>query len=152
MIRVVGTVWLLLAAGLAASAEGAPARAPVPLPALQEPGMADEMIYVNFDQVDIRVMLKTIGDITGINFVVDSVSGAITVMSPSKIRLGDIYGVMESVLQVKGYAAVPAGTGGLVKIIPRADAVRHNLEVRISADPAEIPVNDSVVTQIMPLK
>jgi len=59
---------------------------------------------------------------------------------------------MESVLEVKGYAAVPAGTGGLVKIIPRADAVRHNLEVRIGADPAEIPLNDSVVTQIMPLK
>jgi len=153
MIRVFGMVCLSLAVGLATPAESVPSRAPVPLPALEEPGMADEMIYVNFDQVDIRVMLKTIGDITGINFVVDdSVSGTVTVMSPSKIRLGDIYGVMESVLEVKGFAAVPAGTGGLVKIIPRADAVRHNLEVRISADPAEIPLNDSVVTQIMPLK
>jgi general secretion pathway protein D len=153
MIRVVGMVCLSLAVGLATPAESVPSRAPVPLPALEEPGMADELIYVNFDQVDIRVMLKTIGDITGINFVVDdSVSGTVTVMSPSKIRLGDIYGVMESVLDVKGYAAVPAGAGGLVKIVPRADAVRRNLEVRIGADPAEIPQNDSLVTQIMPLK
>jgi general secretion pathway protein D len=124
----------------------------VTLPALSEPGMADELIYVNFDQVDIRVMLKTVGDLTGINFVVDdTVSGTVTVMSPTKIRLGDIYGVLESVLDVEGYAAVPSGSGGLVKIVPRQDAVKQNLPVRIGADPSQIPQNDSLVTQIIPL-
>lgn len=73
----------------------------VNLPVLAKPGMADELIYVNFDQVDIRVMLKTIGDITGINFVVDdSIRGTVTVMSPTKIRLGEIYEVLESILEV----------------------------------------------------
>jgi general secretion pathway protein D len=124
----------------------------VTLPALAEPGMADELIYVNFDQVDIRVMLKTVGELTGINFVVeDSVTGTVTVMSPTKIRLGDIYSVLESVLDVQGYAAVPSGSGGLVKIVPRADAVKQNLPVRIGADPSQIPQNDSLVTQIIPL-
>ena len=41
---------------------------PVNLPILDEPGKADELIYVNFDQVDIRAMLKTFGDITGIKY------------------------------------------------------------------------------------
>ncbi len=124
----------------------------VALPALDEPGVADERIYVNFDQVDIRVMLKTVGELTGINFVVDdSVTGTVTVMSPTKIRLGEIYDVLETVLDVKGYAAVPAGKGGLVKIVPKADAVKQNLPVRIGADPSEIPQNDSLVTQIIPL-
>jgi general secretion pathway protein D len=148
----VGAVCVVLAGSLAMAAEGPVSRGPVNLPALDEPGMADELIYVNFDQVDIRVMLKTIGDITGINFVVDdSITGTVTVMSPSKIRLGEIYSVLESVLDVKGFAAVPAGTGGLVKIVPRADAVRRNLQVRIGADPTEIPQNDALVTQIIPL-
>ncbi len=134
------------------------------LPVLDKPGMAegpqsrfigignpDELISVNFDQVDIRIMLKTIGDITGINFVVDdSVKGTVTVMSPTKIRLGDIYKVLESVLEVKGYAAVPAGD--LVKIVPKAKAVKHNLQVRIGSNPLEIPQSDSFVTQIIPLK
>ncbi|MHC4222167.1 MAG: hypothetical protein ACYST9_07065, partial [Planctomycetota bacterium] len=84
---------------------------------------SDELISVNFEQVDIRIMLKTIGDITGINFVVDdSVKGNVTVMSPTKIRLGDIYKVLESVLEVKGFAAVQAGD--LVKIVPKAKAVK----------------------------
>ena len=124
----------------------------VNLPALSEPGMADQPIYVNFDQVDIRVMLKTVGEITGINFIVDdSITGTVTLMSPTKIRLGEIYKYLESVLDVKGYAAVPTGAGNLVKIVPRAEAIKRNFQVRIGADPTEIPRTDSIVTQFIPL-
>lgn len=120
-------------------------------PVLNEPGMADELISLNFDKVDIHAVLKTVGDITGINFVVDkSVTGPITVMSPTKIRLGDLYGTLESILDVQGYAAVPAGD--LVKIVPKAEAAKRSLQVRIGSDPEQIPQVDSVVTQIMPLK
>jgi general secretion pathway protein D len=124
----------------------------VSLPALEEANMADELVYVNFDQVDIRVMLRTISEITGINFVVDDrIQGTVTVISPTKIRLGEIYRVLESILDVKGYAAIPAGAGNLVKIVPRAEAVNRNVQVRIGGDPSEIPRTDSLVTQIIPL-
>ena len=143
---------VLFAGAVVEAGERPLAETPVALPAIDGAGMADEMIYVNFDQVDIRVMLKTVGELTGINFVVDdSVTGTVTVMSPTKIRVDEIYDVLESVLDVKGYAAVPSGKGGLVKIVPKADDVKQNLPVRIGADPAEIPLNDSLVTQIMPL-
>jgi len=123
----------------------------VNIPVLKKPGMADQLISVNFDQVDVRTMLKTIGDITGINFVVDdSVHGKVTVMSPTKIRLGDLYNVLQSVLEVKGYAAVPSGK--IVKIIPRAQAAKQDLEVRVGADPAKIPLGDFLVTQIIPIR
>ncbi len=111
----------------------------------------DELISVNFDQVDIRIMLKTIGDITGISFIVDdSVRGTVTVMSPTKMRLGELYKILESILEVKGYAAVPAG--GFVKVVSRAEASKRNLQVRIGSKPSEISQSDSVVTQIIPLK
>ena len=121
------------------------------LPALTDPNMADELISVNFDQVDIRVMLKTIGDITGINFVVDdAVRGTVTVMSPTQIRLGDVYRFMESILEVNGCAAVPGPD--LVKIVPRAEATSRNLRVQVGSDPEQIPVSDTLVTQIIPLR
>ncbi|MCJ7730394.1 MAG: type II secretion system secretin GspD [Sedimentisphaerales bacterium] len=123
----------------------------VNLPALDKPGMADELISVNFDQVDVRTVLKTIGDITGINFIIDDrVQGTVTVLSPSKIRLSEIYNFLESILEVKGYAAVPSGN--LVKIVPRAEATKRNLQVRIGGNPAEIPESDCFVTQIIPLR
>ena len=122
----------------------------VNMPALDKPGMADELISVNFEQVDIRTVLKTIGDITGINFVVDeNVRGPVTLMSPTKIRLGNLYEVLESILEVQGYAAVPSEN--LVKIVPRADAAKRNLEVHVGSNPAEIPLSDSIITQIIPL-
>ena len=122
----------------------------VNMPVLDKPGMADELLSVNFEQVDIRTVIKTIGDITGINFVVDdNVSGTVTLMSPTKIRLGDLYEYLESILEVQGYAAVPAEN--LVKIVPRADAVKRNLQVRVGSNPADIPKSDSIITQIMPL-
>jgi general secretion pathway protein D len=120
-------------------------------PLLDKSGMSDELISVNFDQVDIRIVLKTVGDITGINFVVDdNVSGAVTVMFPTKIRVGDLYTVLESILEVKGFAAVPAGSN-LVKIVPRAEAAKRNVQVRFGGNPSEIPLNDSLITQIIPL-
>ncbi len=120
------------------------------IPILNEPGMADRLVSVNFDQVDIRMVLKTIGDITGINFVVDkSVAGPVTVISPTKIRLGKLYGMLESILDVQGYAAIPGD--GLVKVVPKARAGKHSLLVRLGTDPAQIPQTDSIVTQIMPL-
>ena len=131
--------------------EDASSESVVGLPVLDKPGMSDELICVNFDEVDIRMVLKTVGDITGINFVVDdSVRGTVTVMFPTKIRLSEVYKGLESILDVKGFAAVPAGRN-LVKIVPRAEAAKRNLQVRFGSDPAKIPRNDSVVTQIIPL-
>ena len=122
----------------------------VNMPVLDKPGMADELVSVNFDHVDIRAVLKTVGDITGINFVVDeSVQGTVTVMSPTEIPLSKIYDFLESILEVTGYAAVP--TEDFVKIVPRTEAATRNLQVYVGSDPSQIPQNDAVITQIMPL-
>ena len=120
-------------------------------PLLIKPETADQLVSVNFDNVDIRAVLKTIGEITGINFIPhQTVTGTVTVMSPTPIRLGDLYAFLQSILDVYGYAAVE--TDNAVKIIPKAEAAKNYAQVRIGADPAYMPRNDAIVTQIMPLK
>ena len=122
----------------------------VEMPLLSEPGAVDSMVSLDFDQADIRVFIKTIGHLTGINFLIDdNVRGTVTLISPTRIRLGEVYKILESVLQVKGYAAVPAGK--IVKILPRNDAAKSNLLIRVGGDPESIPTDDSLVTQIIPL-
>lgn len=120
------------------------------MPLLSEPGAADSLISLDFDQVDLRLFIKTIGHLTGINFLIDDkVKGTVTLMSPTKMRVGDVYDILESVLQVKGFAAVPAGK--IVKIISRADAAKSNMLIRVGNNPGLIPVDDSLVTQVIPL-
>ncbi len=121
------------------------------MPELLKPGVADKLISLDFDQVEIKIFIKTIGELTGINFLIDdNIRGTVTLISPTKIRLGEVYEVFESVLQVKGYAAVPAGK--IVKIIPRAEASKSNILIRVGGNPELIPQNDTVVTQIIPIR
>ena len=121
------------------------------MPELLKPGVADKLISLDFDQVDIKIFIKTIGELTGINFLIDdSIRGTVTLISPTRIRLGEVYEVFESVLQVKGYAAVPAGR--IVKIIPRAEASKSNILIRVGGNPDLIPQNDAVVTQIIQIR
>lgn len=123
----------------------------VAMPFLSEPAAANRLISLDLNQVDIRVFIKTVGQLTGVNFLVDDgIQGTVSLISPSKIRVGEVYRVLESVLQTKGYAAVPAGS--LVKIVPRAEGVRNNLSIHIGSDPSSIPVDDSLVTQIIRLQ
>jgi len=118
---------------------------------LADPNLADKPITIDFENVDIRVVLDTIGQITGINFMVDErVKGTVTVLSPTQIRLGDLYEFLESILVVNGYAAIPREN--FVKIVPRSEAAKQNLKVRIGSDPAGIPQDDSFVTQIINLR
>jgi general secretion pathway protein D len=131
-----------------ANIPAAPAKA-APSAAVATP--AGDMVAVNFEQVDIRTVLKSIGEITSTNFIPSAgVAGPVTVMSPTPIRLSQVYGFLQSVLDVYGYATVE--TDNAIKVVPKAEAVKRNLEVHIGADPAFIPKTDALITQILPLK
>jgi len=136
--------------------EPKPSAAPtqgIKMPLLQRGGTTDpnELVSVNFDNVEIRTMLKTIGEITGINFIPhDSVTGTVTVMSPTPIRLGEIYTFLQSVLDVHGYATIEMDNA--IKVVPKAEAAKSHSQVRVGADPAGIPRTDAIIRQIIPLQ
>ena len=68
------------------------------------------MVSMDFENVDIRVVIKYISDLTGKNFIIDqNVRGPVTVISPTKIPLDEVYRVFESILEVRGFVTVPSG-------------------------------------------
>ena len=112
---------------------------------------ADEKyITMDFDQVDIKVFIKFISEITGKNFVVDDkVKGKVTVLSPSQINVHEAYKVFESVLEVNGLTAVPSGD--VTKIVPSVSARQKNIETLLTLGKMNRP-GDTFVTQIIPLQ
>ena len=83
--------------------------------------VSNELISIDFNNVDIAVLIKFISDLTGKNMVVDQrVTGKVTIISPDKITVAAAYKVFESVLEVYGYTAIESG--GLVKIMPLSEA------------------------------
>jgi general secretion pathway protein D len=112
-------------------------------------GQAKKTISMDFDQVDIKVFIKFISELTGKNFVVDDkVRGKVTVLSPSKISVEEAYKVFESVLEVHGFTTVPAGK--VIKVVPSVEARQKSVELRRAPEFVPRP-DDRIITQIMPL-
>ncbi len=113
---------------------------------------SDKYVTIDFNDVDITVLIKFISELTGKNFIVDNrVRGKVTIISPEKISVKEAYKVFESVLEVHGFATVPSGQ--VTKIVPSPDARSKNIETRIKSGllQGEQP-EDKIVTQLIPLR
>ncbi|MCX7545174.1 secretin N-terminal domain-containing protein [Marinicella gelatinilytica] len=72
---------------------------------------------LNLQDTDIRLLVETISDMTGKNFVVDpEVQGKITVISSQPIPEKEVYDLFLSVLSVNGYTTEEQGN--VIKILP----------------------------------
>lgn len=76
---------------------------------------------LNLNEVDMHVMIDTVADITGKNFIVDPhVAGKVTVVTAKPMRASQIYEIFLSILKVHGFAAV--ADGNIVKIVQNVNA------------------------------
>ncbi len=109
-------------------------------------------VTLNLRDVDIRTLIDTVSKATGINFVVDPrVRGNVTVVSSTPMDRDALYQVFLSVLEVYGYAAVPAGP--VVKIVPSINA-RQTLQLHGKGEALitrVIRVDTVPVLQLLPL-
>ncbi|MBI3325204.1 MAG: type II secretion system protein GspD, partial [Nitrospinae bacterium] len=95
---------------------------------LHTPSAQSDVVAVDFESVDLRVFIKFVSEVTGRVFVLDDrVRGQVSVVFANKIPVDQLYEVLESVLEVKGYAAIPAGR--LTKIVPLNTAKQRGIEV-----------------------
>ncbi len=125
---------------------------PQPVQAAETPTASgttgERYITIDFENVDIRVFIKYISELTGKNFIIDkAVQGNVTIVSPTRISEDDAYRVFESVLEVNGFTTVKAGA--VTKILPSSEARSKNVETVFGgiSEP-----EDRMVTQLIPLK
>jgi general secretion pathway protein D len=103
-----------------------------------------QLITMDFQDVEIGVLVKFISEITGKNFILDEkVRGKVTVISPTKITIEEAYRVFQSILDVKGFTTLPAGP--VTKIVPVREAKESGAPLATRA------VGDQFVTQLVPL-
>jgi general secretion pathway protein D len=108
----------------------------------------EEKITVNFVNADIQSVIKTVGQHTGRNFIIDPrVTGTVNIVSERPVSRDLLYQIFLSALRVQGFAAVEGD--GFVKIVPEAEA-------KTSANPtgaeaARTP-GDRIVTQVFILQ
>ena len=125
--------------------------APFSLCAQQKTAPADDaMITMDFQDVDLTVLIKFISELTGKNFILDEkVTGKkVTVISPSKVSKQEAYRVFESILEIKGLSTVPAGK--VIKIVPSKEATSKSLKTVLDKERA--PTSDTLITRLVSLQ
>jgi general secretion pathway protein D len=107
-------------------------------------------VQLDFNDVELSVVIDTIAQLTGTNFIYDDkVRGRVTVISPAPMSKDQAYAVFESILQVKGFTTVKT-PGGVVKIIPIRDAKESSVETLQGRQIT--PDRDRFVTRLIPLQ
>ena len=86
------------------------------------------LVAVDFENVDLRVFIKFVSEVTGRVFLLDDrVRGQISIRFANRIPVAELHDVLESVLEVKGFATIASGS--ITKIVPLGSAKQRGIEV-----------------------
>jgi len=105
---------------------------------------------IDFNDVELRKVIETVSEITGRNFLIDDrVQGRVTVIGPKSLTAEEVYQVFLSILQVKGFATVPAGK--IFKIVPAANMGTRELDMKVGPAGGH-GKTDRYMTQVIPVR
>ncbi len=111
-------------------------------------GSKEVVTDFNFPDADILDIAKTLGKLTGKNFILDKdVKGRITIISNSAITVGDAWKAFLTALDINGFALIPSGN--YIRIARQRDAKDKQLKT-YTGDYA--PETDALITRLFPLK
>ncbi len=107
-----------------------------------------DQIALNLQDVDIRVLINTVAEVSGKNFIVDPrVKGKVSVISGSPLDPDQLYGVFLSILEVHKFATVE--TGNIIKVLP-SNVIKQSPTPTLF-EPTDDD-SDEQITQIIQLK
>jgi len=118
--------------------------ATVPLQCIHAQAVESDKSAINLKNVDIHSLIETVSERTGKNFIVDPrVRATVTVISSEPVDEDKLYELFLSVLDVHGFAAVPAGS--FIKIVPAINGVQS--AVPVLKEP--VVTGDELVTEVI---
>lgn len=106
-------------------------------------------VTMDFPDVEIKDMVKSISEITGKNFVIESsVSGKVSIMSPTPVTVDEAYAAFESALSMKGYAVCQEGK---VNKIMKKSAAKRECGIPVEEE-YSVANGDEMITRIIPIQ
>lgn len=116
--------------------------------AFGQEGGDEPQVTLNLQDVDIRVLINTVAEVSGKNFIVDPrVQGKVSVISGASLNPDQLYDVFLSILEVHNFATVDSGT--IIKVLP-ANVIKQRPTPTLFSPTEES--NDAQITQIIQLE
>lgn len=113
-----------------------------------DPANKEQITDFNFPNAEVMDIAKTLGRLTGKNFLVDKdVKGTVTIISNSPITVSDAWRAFLTTLDMSGLSLVP--TGKFLRIMRQSDAKGKNVRLYSNGN---APNTDALVTKIFKIK
>lgn len=113
----------------------------------QQQGADDAQVTLNLQDVDIRILINTVAEVSGKNFIVDPrVKGKVSVISGASLDPEQLYDVFLSILEVHNFATVDSGT--VIKVLP-SNVIKQRPTPTLFSPTQD--TNDAQITQIIQL-
>jgi general secretion pathway protein D len=147
-----GTARVAQPTGTPMPAPSASAMQPVTLAPPAGTDSNPDELRLNFDNVPLDMVLNYLSDAAGFIIVMDTqVHGNVSVISSHPMTRIEAVDLLNAVLNQNGYAAIR--NGRTLTIVDKNDAKTRDIPVNTySGDPASIPKNDEIVTEIIPIR
>ncbi|MEE9534071.1 MAG: type II secretion system secretin GspD, partial [Acidimicrobiia bacterium] len=116
-----------------------------------QPSSSLGKVVLNFDEADLRSVIRVVGDLVGINYVLDpAVGGAVTIQTAGKISVSELLPTLEQILAVNGFTMVQVGD--LYRVVPVARARQLPIATRMGSRAFPVPAEDRVIIQVIPVR
>lgn len=109
--------------------------------------VSSRMISVHFEEADLMVVLRVLGDAAGVNFLVGQGVKSTVTMKVDKLPVSEAWSIFQAILNANNLTAVKEGQ--IYKILPAPVAQKQPGAINFGRDVAD---DDGFFTQIVPLQ
>ena len=112
----------------------------------------DPHLTMNFEGVPLQSVLEYMSEAADLIILGETkVEGKVNILSKKPLNREEAVELLIVVLNENGYAAIRRGER-MLKIVEKDNALIEDLPVKSGANPEDIPKNDLMVTQIIPIR
>ncbi|MCX6903755.1 MAG: hypothetical protein NTW03_09820 [Verrucomicrobia bacterium] len=120
-------------------------------PSIAATNFPKDGLRLNFRRVPLEMVLNYLSEAAGFVIVLETdVRGTVDAWSNQPLNKEEAVDLLNSVLNKNGYAAIR--NGRTLTIVPRDAAKTRDIPVKRGNEPSEIPKNDEIVTQVIPIR
>ena len=121
-----------------------------PSPKLPKELIKAKHLTLNFEDTEVYDVITTFCELLKLDYIIEGeVSGKVTLQTFNKIPVNDLYSVLEQILALHNIAVVKSGN--FYRFLSIKDAVKKPLSIYYGSN-ANVPVNERLIIQIIPLK
>ena len=120
-------------------------------PEIKEPSPNQGDIVLNFDNADLYEVIRTIGEILQLNYIIDpNIRGRVSINTSGRLSRNELFPVFFQILEANGLTAVKEGN--LYKIIRMKEATQFPLSTQMGDKDVTLAPGERMVIQIIPLR